>query len=282
MDRKVAITGASGFVGRNAGSFLDGKGFEVVALVRKGRAGFGRTVVTRDLAEKKLAAQVGGSDALLHLVGTGRQTTESDYETVNVSLTRNAVRLCRRAGIRKIIYLSGLGVGKSSTLGYFISKFKAEQEIIRSGLDYTIFRPSYIMGKGDPLSSMLAREAARGQVVIPGSGKYRMQPIFVDDVSQVVMRAIFDRRFSKKTVDLVGPKAVTYNRLVADLAPRARIRHVEFERAYHEALVSAKGPFGVDDLSILVGGYLGDHKRLARMSKLAFTGYGTMLKYLRE
>lgn len=275
---KIAMSGASGFVGRNVGKFLAGNGYDIVTLVRKkGKINFGKTIVSQDLTEKNLAKNLKGSQAFLHFIGTGRQTTQEDYEAVNVNLTKNAILLCKSAGIKKIIYLSGLGVDKKSTLGYFISKFKAEREIIQSGLDYTIFRPSYVVGRGDPLSQMLLGQIAKGSVVIPGSGKYRLQPISVYDVAQIVEKAIYGKQFSRKIIDLVGPKAVTYNQFVRNFAGRTKIRHVEFEDAYHNALVSCS-QFGVDDLSILVGDYIGNHRRLASLSKIVFTGYREMLE----
>lgn len=274
----VAISGANGFVGRNVSSFLAANGFEVIALVRKKGTAAGRSVITSDLTEKNLADKIRGSSAFLHLIGSGRQTTESDYESVNVGLTRNAVMLCKKARVRKIIYLSGLGVDKNSTLGYFVSKFKAEQEIIRSGLDYTIFRPSYIMGRGDPLSKILSAQVSRRLVTIPGSGKFRLQPIYIYDAAEVMLRAIYGKQFSRKIIDLVGPRAVTYNKFVSDLTRNTKTRHVDFEKAYHDALRSSDSPFGVDDLGILAGDYVGDYKRLERISKVSFTGYGEMLQ----
>ena len=278
---RVAVSGANGFVGRHVAGFLAANGFEVVSLVRKGRRSAGKNITTEDLAEKGLASKIRGSAALVHLVGIGRQTTDSDYESVNVGLAQNAVHLCKRARIRKIIYLSGLGVGPKSTLGYFVSKFKAEQAIVRSGLDYTIFRPSYIMGRGDALSRDLLSAASSGSVSVPGSGRYRLQPIFVYDVAQVIMRSIHGAQFSRKTIDLVGPKTVTYNRLVADLVGGARIRHIDFEKAYHDALVSGSTQFGVDDLGILAGSFAGSHKKLERISGVSFTGYREMLESCR-
>lgn len=280
---KIAISGASGFVGRNIGKFLAKNGFEVVALARsKKRFDFGRTVISKDLTEKNIARHLRGSAALLHLIGTGRQSIGSDYETVNVSLTRNAVSLCKRARIKKLVYLSGLGVGKNSTSGYFISKFKAEQEIIQSGLDYTIFRPSYIIGNGDPLSQTLLGQTVRRSVVIAGSGKYRLQPIFVSDVAKVVAMSISQRQFSRKIIDLVGPKAVTYERFVRDLVgPRVKIRHVDFEKAYHDALSSDNSQLGVDDLGLLVSDYVGDHKKLAKLSAMNFAKYEEILQACR-
>ena len=281
----IAISGANGFVGKNIGRFLAKNGFEVVSLVRKGRkksVDFGRVVVSENLAESSIVGSVKGSVAFLHFIGRGRQTADSSYDAVNVNLTRNAIALCKKAGIKKIIYLSGLGVDKKSTLGYFVSKFKAEQEIVKSGLDYTIFRPSYIMGKNDPLSQILAGQMRKGSVVIAGSGKYRLQPVLVSDVAQVVMKAISGKQFSRKIIDLVGPQAVTYNKFVRDLVgAKTQIRHVDFEQAYHDALSSSDSQFGVDDLSILVGDHIGNHKKLARISGIEFTKYGNMLQACR-
>lgn len=280
---KITISGASGFVGQNIGKFLAENGFEVIALARgRKKVGFGKTVVSKDLTERNLVNHAKGSAALLHLIGIGRQSPDSDFEAINVGLTKNAISLCKRAGIKKLVYLSGLGASTKSTSAYFISKFKAEQEIIQSGLDYTIFRPSYIVGGGDQLSGTISRQVARGSVVIIGSGRYRLQPISVLDVSRVVLKSISDKRFSRKIIDLVGPRAVTYEHFVRDLVgPGAKIRHVDFESAYHDAMRSAASEFGVDDLGILVGDYVGDHKRLAKISKMKFTGYDETLEACR-
>jgi len=280
---KITISGATGYVGQNIAKSLAENGFEVVALARnRKKVGFGRTLVSKDLTEKSLEKYARGSVALLHLIGIGRQSPDSDFETINVGLIKNAISLCKRAGIKKLVYLSGLGASANSTSGYFISKFKAEQEIIRSGLDYTIFRPSYIIGEGDQLSRNILKQAARGSVVIVGSGRYRFQPISVSDVSRVVRKSISERHFSRKIIELVGPKAVTYERFVRDLVgPRVKIRHLDFEKAYHDAMRSEGSEFGVDDLGLLVGDYIGDHKRLARISEMKFAGYDKMLQACR-
>src|SRR5574340_1216221 len=212
MCSSVVITGASGFVGRNVGMFLSKNGFQTTSLVRKGKTvNFGKTIATADLSENSLASKIKGSDAFLHFIGQGRQTVDSDYGTVNVSLAKNAVALCKKAKIKKIIYISGLGVDKNTTLGYFISKYKAEQEIIHSGLDYTIFRASYIIGSDDLLSENLEQQIKKGQITIPGSGNYRFQPIFVYDVADVIIKSVTEKKFSNKIIDLVGPQIVSYD-----------------------------------------------------------------------
>jgi len=279
---QVVITGANGFVGRNVGKFLSKNGFNIIPIVRKNRKRsitFGKAIVSKNLLEDHLLSEIKNSGAMLHFIGQGRQTVDSEYEKINVNTTRNAIQLCKKASIKKIVYISGLGVDKKSTLGYFISKYKAEQEIIKSGLDYTILRASHIIGKDDPLSKTLNIQIRRGMIIIAGSGNYRIQPIFVEDVAKVIMKSITEKKFFKKILDLVGSQTVTYNHFVKDFAQgrKIRIRNIDFESAYRDALHN-KGPFGVDDLSILAGDYVGDHKKLKRISGIKFRMYKDILE----
>jgi nucleoside-diphosphate-sugar epimerase len=280
--RSIVITGANSFVGRNVGKFLSKKGFQIIGLARKGRekkVNYGRLITIKTLSEHNLASKIKGTEALLHFIGEGRQTIGSDYEQVNVSLTKNVIKLCKAAKIKKIIYISGLGVNESTTLGYFISKYKAEQEIIHSGLDYVIFRASYIIGKGDSLSKNLQSQIKKSKITIPGSGNYRFQPIFMDDVGRIILKSITEKRFSNKILDLVGPQIVNYNTFVKKFAygKKIRITRMDFEDVYHDALHN-KGPFGVDDLSIMIGDYIGNHRKLASLAQMRFTRYEEVLK----
>ena len=280
--KSVVITGANGFVGKNVGKFLSKNGFQIIGIARKGkekRVNFGRVISSETLSESNLVSKIKGSSALLHFIGQGRQTVDSDYDKVNVSLTRNAIELCKKAKIKKIIYISGLGVDKSTTLSYFISKYKAEQEIIHSGLDYTILRSSYIIGSDDPLSKNIRRQIKNGKVVIPGSGNYRFQPIFIDDVAKIMIKSITENSFSNKIIDLVGPQVVNYNTFVRKFVHGKKITmtKMDFEDTFSDALHN-KGSFGVDDLNIMIGDFIGNHKKLASLAQMRFARYGDVLK----
>lgn len=280
---KVAITGANGFVGRNVGKLFAKKGIQVIGIVRKDRASsitFGMPIISDNLSENSLISRLKSCSALLHLIGRGRQTVDCDYEKINVCLTKKAIKLCKKCGIKKIIYISGLGVNKHTAFGYFISKYKAEQEIINSGLNYTIFRASYVIGKGDPLSQALQKQIKNGTIIIAGSGNYRLQPIFVEDVAQVFLHAITNKKFSNKIIDLVGPKIITYNCFVRDFlrGKRIRIKKISLEAAYHHALHNTKSVFGIDELNILIGDYVGEHKILQKISGIKFKTHNEVLK----
>ena len=278
----VSITGANGFVGRNVGCLLTKKGIQVINIVRKDKKSVksGTVLISHDLSEKHLIPRLRKCSALLHFIGQGKQTVDNDYEKVNVSLTKNAVNLCKKAGIKKIIYISGLGVQKNTQFGYFISKYKAEQEIIRSGLDYTIFRASYIVGKDDPLSQILCKQIKNGKITIAGSGNYRLQPIFIGDIGKVFLQVISNKKFSKKIIDLVGPQTVTYNRFIRDFirGKKTKIEKINLEDAYRNALHNKNSDFGIDDLNILVGDYVGNHKKLQKITGMKFRTYHKVLK----
>lgn len=279
----IAITGANGFVGRNVGRLFTKRGIQVINIVRKNRTTSvksGATLISHDLSEKHLVQRLKKCTALLHFIGQGKQTVENDYEKVNVGLTKNAVNLCKKAGIKKIIYISGLGVDKNTPFGYFISKYKAEQEIIRSGLDYTIFRASYVIGKDDPLSQILYKQIKNGKITIAGSGNYRLQPIFVEDAGEVFLQAILNKKFSKKIIDLIGPQTVTYNNFIKDFihGKKIKIEKINLEDAYRNALHNKNSNFGIDDLNILVGDYVGNNKRLRKLTNIKFRTYREVLK----
>jgi len=279
----VSITGANGFVGRNVGRQFAKKSIEVINIIRKDRTHSiksGTVLISQDLSEKRLIPSLKKCSALLHFIGQGKQTVDSDYEKVNVGLTKNAVKLCKKAGIKKIIYISGLGVNKNTTFGYFISKYKAEQEIIHSGLDYTIFRASYIVGKDDPLSQILCKQIENGKIIIAGSGNYRIQPIFIGDAGEVFLQSILNKKFSKKIIDLVGPQTVTYSCFIRDFirGKKIKVEKINLEDAYRIALHNKNSNFGIDDLSILVGDYVGNHKNLQKITGIKFRTYHEVLK----
>jgi NADH dehydrogenase len=267
---RIAVSGPTGFIGTNLRRFLNTKKINVISLSRKKYQPykFEKRIPFSDLEQKGLVKKLTGCDALVHLIGTGVQTFGYDYYSVNVELTKKILKLCKKANIRKIVYISGLGVNKSTTSGYFISKLQAEQQITRSGLDYTILRASYIIGKNDPLTKNLTKQAQHRSITIPGSGQYRLQPISVDDVSKIILECIINKKLSNKIIDLVGPKTISFEEFVARFSEgkKLKIKKLDLEKAYFEALNHPKKAiYSLDDLNILVGNFTSNHKRLEKL-----------------
>ena len=267
----ITITGANGFVAKNLRNLLSKNHIKVIAIARKTfQKHHSETVVySKTLLEKGLQNKLRNCDALVHLIGIGKQSSKYNFED-NVDLTKNMIKTCKKSGIKKIIYISGLGVTKNSRSDYFISKYKAEQEIINSGLDYTIFRPSYIVGKKDYLSKFILKQIKKGIVIIPGSGKYHLQPIFVEDVAKIILESISEKKFSNKILDLVGPEIIKFEDFVRYFVKnkKTRIQKINLESIYHEALHNPKSIYDLDSLNLLIGDYTGNLKQLQKTSNV--------------
>ena len=267
----ITITGANGFVAKNLRNFLSKNHIKVIAIARKTfQKHHTETVVySKTLLEKGLQNKLRNCDALVHLIGIGKQSSKYNFED-NVDLTKNMIKTCKKSGIKKIIYISGLGVTKNSRSDYFISKYKAEQEIINSGLNYTIFRPSYIVGKKDYLSKFILKQIKKGIVIIPGSGKYHLQPIFVEDVAKIIVESIYEKKFSNKILDLVGPEIIKFEDFVRYFVKnkKTKIQKINLESIYHDALHNPKSIYDLDSLNLLIGDYTGNLKQLQKISNV--------------
>jgi len=267
----ITITGANGFVAKNLRNFLSKNHIKVIAIARKTfQKHHTETVVySKTLLEKGLQNKLRNCDALVHLIGIGKQSSKYNFED-NIDLTKNMIKTCKKSGIKKIVYISGLGVTKNSRSDYFISKYKAEQEIINSGLDYTIFRPSYIIGKKDYLSKFILKQIKKGIVIIPGSGKYHLQPIFVEDVAKIILESIYEKKFSNKILDLVGPEIIKFEDFVKYFVKnkKTKIQKINLESIYHDALHNPKSVYDLDSLNLLIGDYTGNLKQLQKTSNV--------------
>ncbi len=269
ISTNVAVTGANGFVGKNVRKFLYKNKVRVLGISRKnfGKYSTETKAQSKNLLEQRLQKKLKNYDALIHLIGIGVESSGSTFEEINVNLTKNTIKLCKKSGIKKIIYISGLGVSKNNTSNYFTSKYKAEQEIINSGLDYTIFRASYIIGKTDHLTKSLSKQMKKGVIIIPGSGKYQLQPIFVEDVAKIILKSILEKKFSNKILDLVGPRKISFEDFVKLFSKNTKVKFkkINLKNAYDE------GTYSSESLDLLIGDYTSDMTQLQKLASIKLT-----------
>ena len=281
-DFQIVITGASGFVAKNVRKHLSENNVKLISISRKNFKKFKNEtkIVSKNYDEKIILPKIKNSSGLIHLVGIGKQSIKNNYNLINVEFTKKIINLCKKAKIKKIVYTSGLGVSKTSSLSYFISKYQAEKLILESNLDYTIFRPSYIIGKDDLFTKYLKKQIKKGEIQIPGSGNYSIQPIYINDVCEIISKSLTDKKFKKQTFDLVGSESISYQNYVKLFSRKTqtRIKKISLETAYHDAISKPQSEFGVDDLNLLIGDFKGDHKKLLNISKISFQSIRELLE----
>ena len=279
---KIVITGANGFVAKNLRKYLSEKNIDLISISQNDFKEYGNEskIVSKNYDEKIIINKIKNSDALIHLVGIGKQSVNIDYEMINVEFTKHIVNLAKKAKIKKILYNSGLGVSSKTSVGYFISKYKAEKIIINSGLNYTIFRPSYIVGKNDLLTKFLKKQIKIKTIEIPGSGNCSIQPISINDVVKIIFQSLNEIKFKNKIIDLVGPDYLTFEQYVKLFSKetKTKIKKITLENAYYDAITNSKSNFGVDDLNILIGDFKGNYNKLQKITQMKFESIIELLK----
>ena len=277
---KILVTGATGFVARNLRAALVRGGHRVTSVSR-GRPEplDGETVVSvSGYDDPDMLRAARGCRAAVHLAGSGRQTVEGTYADANHAPAAAVARICKELGIPRMAYLSGLGVSPHATSGYFISKYMAERAVSEVP-EPVILRPSYIIGPDDHLTAGLNRQVQGGTITIPGSGDYMMQPIAIRDVVRILEMAATAPRMAGRTLDLVGPQTLTFAEYVSAFAgARAGIKHADMETAYRDAVLGRNPVYELDDLNIMVAGYVGDHAELREATGMEFCGVPKMLQ----
>ena len=239
---RLALTGAGGFVGRHVISAATAEGWEVAGLVRSEESARtvtyagGAPIMVPSLTVDALTPVLGGAAAVVHLAQIGSEKRGETFDAVNVEGTRAVAAAARAAGVPRVVYFSGLGVGRygiapRTTDRYFLSKLRAEAALFESGLAVLVFRPSYIVGPRDGLVTSLLKQMAAGEVEQVGDGAYRMQPIAIRDAAAAVVAGIggptpapAPGRGPHRVIDLVGPQAIAFHDFVKALAAAARER----------------------------------------------------------
>lgn len=186
------------------------------------------------MAPEGLAPSVEGCSAIVHLVGIIREQPARGvtFGRLHTEATRNVLELARKAGVSRYVHMSALGTRAGARARYHQSKWAAEEAVRASGLDWTIFRPSIIFGRGDAFVSVLGRVIRRSPVVpVLGDGRYRLQPIPVEQVAEGLARAIRTRAASRQAYDVAGPAPYAFVDLLDEIAralgrTRARKVHV--------------------------------------------------------
>jgi len=236
--QRVFVTGGTGFVGKAVIRALLAQGFLVRCLVRPGSEHDLKGFESIDrvpgdvLQPDGLTASVEGCSALVHLVGIIREQRGVTFERLHVQATRNMLALARAAGIKRFAQMSALGTRPGARARYHQTKWEAEEAVRASDLAWTILRPSIIFGRGDAFMSILGR-AVKQLPVMPvlGDGRYRLQPIPVEQVAEGFARALRTPESVRQTYEVAGPTPYAFVDLLDEIGralarPRVRKLHV--------------------------------------------------------
>ncbi len=221
----ILVTGGTGFVGGHLIRRLRQEGLPVRALARhpdrvQPLKDLGVEVVPGDISDKvSLEKAAEGIERVIHLVGIIQETPGVTFRGVHVEGTRNVIEVARKAGVRHFFHQSALGSRPGARSEYHRTKWEAEELVRQSGIPHTILRPSLIYGSGDKFTIRLSEMLRRAPVMpVIGSGKSRVQPIYIDDVVSCMVKVVTGDAFLNEIYEIGGPDQLTYKEVTAAIA----------------------------------------------------------------
>jgi uncharacterized protein YbjT (DUF2867 family) len=205
---KVAITGASGFVGSHLETRLTGEGHDVVRTSRC------------DLYDvDQLAAAFADCKVLAHCAGINREIGDQTFARVHVEMTRNIVAAAKNAAVEKIVLMSFLRARPGCGSPYHESKWEAEEIVRNSGLDYTVIKAGIVYGRGDHMLDHLSHALHTFPVFgLVGLKEKSIRPLAIEDLIHVMRAALVDRRMKRQTIALLGPEEIYLSEAVRRVA----------------------------------------------------------------
>lgn len=215
-----AVTGAFGYSGKYIAQRLLEKGHRVITLTNSlhRENPFGKMVQAHPFnfdRSDKLSESLKGVSVLYNTYWVRfnhKLFTHADAVENTITMFSAA----KKAGVERIVHISITNPSKNSPLEYFRGKALLEKALKKTGISYAILRPAVIFGKEDILINNIAWALRHFPVFgVFGDGKYRLQPIYVDDLAELAVQQGENR--GNVTIDAIGPEAFTYRGLVEEI-----------------------------------------------------------------
>lgn len=219
---RIFITGGTGFVGRQICHQLCVAGHEIDALIRPGSekklAQHAQIKpLLLDLFSSDLAEHLQNVDAIIHLVGIIREFPARGirFKRLHQEATEAIITAAQKAGVQRYLHMSANGTRENAVSNYHRTKWRAEELVRASGLDWTIFRPSLIYGEEDQFINMLAGLLRRLPAIpVMGDGNYKLQPVPVEQVAAGFVSALSNPDSIGKIYHCGGADCISYNQLL--------------------------------------------------------------------
>lgn len=233
--RKVTVLGGTGFLGRRVVHALLGHGFFVRVAVRDpgdARGLFNERAPLEALEadvgdDSTVAAAVSGAWAVVNAVSLYVERGGHTFRSIHVEGAARVANSARRAGVARLVHVSGIGSNAHARSAYIRSRGEGEDAVRRAFPNAVIVRPSVMFGPDDAFLTSLAR-MLRVSPVFPlfGTGNTRLQPAHVEDVAEAIARILEYSQPPAPIYELGGPRVIAYKALLKEIAAHAGVRRL--------------------------------------------------------
>jgi len=221
--RTVLVIGASGFVGGRLTKALLAEGYAVRCLARdparvQDLAEIGGEIARGDVSNPaSLAKSLDSVQAVYVSIHTlspqPGSPADQRFMAVELNGLQNVVTACQAQGVRRLIYVTSLGITAEAASEWLRERWRAEQFLLGSGLDVSVIRPGMIVGAGGRGFGMLASQAKKSVAVGLG-GRQKMRSIAVDDLIYYLVGVLNDPRAYGQCYDVGNDDVLTNSEML--------------------------------------------------------------------
>jgi len=222
LPKRILLLGGTGFVGRSLCERLVAQGTDLRLTVATRRLAHAKAVQflpTVDPVEcdvhddAQLTRLVAGHDAVVNLIAI-LHGSAADFDKVHVQLARRLAAACATSGVQRVLHVSALGVSADAPSNYLRSKAAAEAVLKAAPLQLSVLRPSVIFGQADRFLNLFAALQSVFPVMPLAGTEARFQPVWVEDVSEALLRCLQRPDTLGKTYECAGPQVFSLRELV--------------------------------------------------------------------
>ena len=223
-DRIVTVFGGTGFLGRRVVRHLGSQGFSArIASRHPDRAkGSGLQSIRADIEDDDaVEAAVAGAYGVVNAVSLYVERGTKTFQALHVRAAERLARLAKRAGVERLVHVSGIGADATSRSPYIRSRGQGELAVKAAFANAIIIRPAVMFGEDDAFLNTIVKLLKRLPAYpLFGGGLTRLQPVFVEDVAVAIARAFNPEVAHPVTCELGGPRVYTYKELLTEVADR--------------------------------------------------------------
>jgi uncharacterized protein YbjT (DUF2867 family) len=213
---KIAVVGASGLIGSAIGARLASNGHRIVAISRRPERAPAENIqtvpldISRAVHARDWTSALDGVNAVINCAGTLQDAPGDLTAGVHRIGIGALFAACELMGVGRVIHFSAIGVERKTT-GFSTSKLGGDRALMASNLDWFILRPSVVVGRAAYGASALLRGLAALPLipVMPNTGPLEL--VHLDDVVETVVACLRRDAPSRVVLDIVGPRAWSFN-----------------------------------------------------------------------
>jgi NADH dehydrogenase len=228
----VTVFGGTGFLGRRIVRHLHDKGYSVRIASRHPNPPSGDDPQLRAIAANihqraSIASAVAGAFGVINAVSLYVARGKETFNTVHVAAAQRLADEARKAGVERLVQISGIGADAQSPSPYIRARGEGEQAVRAAFAGSGVIRPAVMFGPDDAFLNTLIKLLRRLPAYpMFGRGETRLQPADVEDVAEAVARVMQRTETGPLTVECGGPRVYSYEELLRTIARAASVKPI--------------------------------------------------------